>query len=102
MNITPFQDDDEASTLSLLLTIILLSGIAIGGYLFYNYITGSENGSSAGESIGRNIWGFLSGAVSSFYGGAWKDGKSFGSKYNPVTTWRNSPNRTDGKWWTFW
>ena len=99
-------DDQNAflGTINLELTIAILVGLLLGGYYIYNLISGDSSSSDGGlgERLGDSIWGFLSGATSGFFGGAWKTGTDIGKRWNPVTTWRNSSRRSDGKWWTFW
>ena len=104
----PSSKDDTAflGTINLVLILVLLGAIAyfaiwLLGVIedagsFENFL--SDIGGNLGSGLAGGIWGAASGFTSYF----WDKGTSIGKKWNPVTTWRNSSNRDDGKWWTFW
>ncbi len=62
-------EDENASTFSLLLIVLILATIIIGGYLAYNYIQDAGGLASLGEAGMDGLIGFTAGAISSLWSG---------------------------------
>lgn len=88
MKSTNYSRDENGSTVGLIaLLIILVIIIAIGYWIIANVQNGSLSDffGDLGVEAGSGIWGFLTGATSAFFGGAWKTGTNLGAstqKYN--------------------
>jgi hypothetical protein len=98
MIITPLQDDDEASTLSLLLTFLILAGIAFGIFLIFKTIQDggglTQWASDAGFSLTDGLIGAVSGSLSALFTG------DKGIVTSGKTIW-NKSKLSPKNWWPF-
>lgn len=83
-------DDENGSTFSLLLIVIILAGLVVGGYLAYNFIQDAGGLDELGEKGMDGIIGFVAGGLSSLWSG------KKGIKTSVKTIWSKS------KWFNWW
>lgn len=75
--------DDQAitGTISLIITITVIGGLAIGGFILYRAFSSGDIDffSNLGENTTTGLLGFFSGAGSALF----NFGKDIGTKWNP-------------------
>ena len=98
MKITNFQLDEEASTLSLILTLVILSGLAIGAFLIFQTIQDAGGltpwAENAGFSLTDGLIGAVSGGLSALFTG------DKGIVTSSKTIW-NKSKLSPKNWWPF-
>ena len=98
MKFSRFQRDEEASTLSLILTLLILAGLAIGAFLIFQTIQDggglTQWATDAGFSLTDGLIGAVSGGLSALFTG------DKGILTSSKTIWSKS-KLSPKNWWPF-
>jgi hypothetical protein len=98
MIITSLQDDEEASTLSLLLTFLILAGLAVGVFLIFKTIQDGGGLTQWATDLGFSITDGLIGAVSGSFSALFTGNK--GILTSGKTIW-NKSKLSPKNWFSF-